>query len=69
MTRVSPARKTVTRGRRTAIQAASKFVRFSMDGHDYLLDLGRNRVYENFTAVEASKGFSILGAYRQASPA
>jgi hypothetical protein len=69
MTRASAARKTVTRGRRKTVQTGEKFVRFAFDGHDYVLDLGRNRVYENFTAVEASKGFAILGFYRQLSPA
>jgi hypothetical protein len=51
------------------VVTGEKFVRFAFNGHDYVLDLGRNRVYENFTAVEASKGFAILGFYRQSSPA
>jgi hypothetical protein len=63
MTRTPTPRKS-TRGRRKSDQVESRMIPFNWQGQDYVLDLGRNRVYQNFTAVEASRGFAILGAYR-----
>ncbi|MBP7146296.1 MAG: hypothetical protein KBD01_02040 [Acidobacteria bacterium] len=54
-----------SRGRRKPAQGESKFVTFNWEGQDYVLDLARKRVYQKFMAVEANKGFTILGAYRQ----
>ncbi|GAB4368999.1 MAG: hypothetical protein Kow0062_02570 [Acidobacteriota bacterium] len=58
-------RKAVTRTRRTAQQR--KLVSFQYEGREYVLDLVRNQVYQNWTAVETNRGVAILGAYRQAA--
>ena len=56
-------RKAVTRTRKTGQQR--KLVNFQYEGREYVLDLVRNQVYQNWTAVETTRGVAILGAYRQ----
>lgn len=60
-------RKATTRARKTGQQR--KLVSFQYEGRDYVLDLGRNQVYQNWTAVETNRGVAILGAYRQTAVA
>ena len=52
-----------TRKRKSGEQR--KLVTFQYEGRDYVLDLVRNQVYQNWTAVETTRGVAILGAYRQ----
>lgn len=66
MTSTSTSRRPL-RNRRSAVNAEQKFVAFHWEGESYMLDVGRNRVYRNFMAVETNKGFAILGAYRHAA--
>lgn len=63
MSSLSVSRKS-SRGRRKSVQVESKLVNFNWEGQSYTLDINRNRVYQNWMAVEANKGFTILGAYR-----
>lgn len=63
MSSLSVSRKS-SRSRRKAVQAESKYINFDWEGQNYTLDINRNRVYQNWMAVEANKGFTILGAYR-----
>ena len=61
-------RKTVRKTRKTASQP-KELINFRWEGETYVLDLGRNKVYRNWMAVETNKGFTILGAYRQQAAA
>lgn len=61
----STRRRTTTKSRKTASRRPPKeLINFRFDGEAYVLDLKGDRVYRNWMAVEAQKGFTILGAYR-----
>lgn len=55
--------RTARKSRKT--KAPAKLVEFAWDGNKYMLDLKKDRVYQNWMAVETHKGVTILGAYRQ----
>jgi hypothetical protein len=57
------ARKATTRTKKNGKQA-TRLVSFNWGGRDYMLDLKKNQVYQNFMAVETNRGVAILGAYR-----
>lgn len=61
-------RRTTSKSRKTSSRRQPKeLVNFRFDGESYVLDLRGDRVYRNWMAVEAQKGFAILGAYRSAN--
>jgi hypothetical protein len=64
----TPTRRRATKTSRTSSKRQPKqLVDFKFDGEAYVLDLKGDRVYRNWMAVEAQKGFTILGAYRSAN--
>jgi hypothetical protein len=45
-------------------KSSKQLVSFKWESLQYTLDLQRNRVYQNWMAVESNKACTILGAYR-----
>lgn len=60
-------RATRTAAKKGTKKQTSRLIPFHWEGGQYTLDLQRNKVYQNWMAVETNKGCAILGAYRQAT--
>ncbi len=50
--------------RRKSSKKVKQLVNYDWHGESYVLDLGRDKVYRNWMAIETNKGVSIIGAYK-----
>jgi hypothetical protein len=62
MASIRPTRKATTKGKHD--KGTNRMVSFHWEGLQYTIDLQRQKVYQNWMAVETNKGCAIMGAYR-----